>query len=77
VAAVDAEDKTLIYHNWLGINKGDLSATIMKGGKEVTRVLEEDKYWTSANKHGDDIRISGRALAFVRNVGIHMYTDAV
>ena len=77
VAAVDAEDKTLVYRNWLGINKGDLSATFMKGGKEVTRVLEEDTYWTSSNKHGDDIRISGRALAFVRNVGIHMYTDAV
>lgn len=78
VAAVDAEDKVLVYHNWLGMNTGDLSIKFKKDGKEIIRFLNEDKYWTKAGMaSGSQVCVSGRALCFVRNVGIHMHTDAV
>ena len=80
VAAVDAEDKTLVYSNWLGLMKGTLSIEMTKGGKQLVRAMHEDRsYQPSKHASQDELKdgklvLSGRSLMFVRNVG-HLMTN--
>ncbi len=75
VSAVDAEDKTLAYRNWLNLMKGTLKAEFEKGGKNIKRSLNADMEFT--NPYGMLTTVSARSMMLVRHVGIHMYTDAV
>ena len=75
VAAVDAEDKALAYHNWLGLNRGDLAEQVTKGDSTFTRRMDSDRLY--ASPEGGSFMLPGRATMFVRNVGHLMTTPAV
>ena len=72
VAAVDAEDKIIVYKNWLGLMKGDLTESVFKNTKNIVRQLNEDRVYK--DPEGLELMLPGRALMFIRNVG-HLMTN--
>jgi malate synthase len=79
VAAVDAEDKTLVYRNWLGLMKGSLNVDVKKADKVISRRMNGDRVYTaiSGNTAKNELVLAGRSLMFVRNVGHLMCNDAI
>ncbi|MFJ7992733.1 malate synthase G [Peribacillus frigoritolerans] len=75
VAAVDADDKVLVYRNWLGLMRGDLAVTFKKDNKMMSRTMNPDRLYRAPN--GEEFSLPGRSLMFVRNVGHLMTTNAV